>query len=75
MLCLLTGCDNLEYDRTVKKSERCSKLVEKIRAGGKGVWGETNMPAHPGLSPAEAKSIIEYVMQNISIVPLSIVAE
>ncbi len=39
-----------------------TKLVDKIRTGGSGVWGETNMPAHPGLSTAEARSIIDYVM-------------
>ncbi len=39
-----------------------SKLVDKIRAGGTGVWGEANMPAHPGLSADEARSIINYVM-------------
>lgn len=52
-----------------------AKLIEKIRAGGKGVWGETNMPAHPGLSAAEAKSIIDYVMHikstTINATPLS----
>lgn len=42
------------------------KLAEKIRTGGRGVWpdspGEGNMPAHPGLSIEEARSIIQYVM-------------
>ena len=42
------------------------KLAEKIRTGGRGVWpdspGEGNMPAHPGLSIEEARSIINYVM-------------
>ncbi len=52
-----------------------TKLVDKIRGGGKGVWGDTNMPAHPGLSAAEARSIIAYVMNikatTISVLPLS----
>jgi cytochrome c len=39
-----------------------AKLIDKIRGGGNKVWGETNMPAHPGLTPAEARSIIDYVM-------------
>ncbi|TAK11664.1 MAG: PKD domain-containing protein [Acidobacteria bacterium] len=42
------------------------KLAEKIRAGGRGVWpdlpGEGNMPAHPGLSIEETRSIVQYVM-------------
>lgn len=47
-----------------------AKLVEKIRGGGKGVWGESNMPAHPGLSVDEARSIINYVM-NIKATAIS----
>jgi cytochrome c len=39
-----------------------AKLADKIRGGGKGVWGETNMPAHPGLTVAEARSIVDYVL-------------
>lgn len=39
-----------------------TKLIEKIRGGGNKVWGEPNMPAHPGLTTAEARSIIDYVM-------------
>jgi cytochrome c len=42
------------------------KLAEKIRTGGRGVWpdlpGEGTMPAHPGLSIEETRSIIQYVM-------------
>lgn len=52
-----------------------TKLIDKIRGGGTGVWGETNMPAHPGLTTAEARSIIDYVMNiksaAISARPLS----
>lgn len=42
------------------------KLAEKIRTGGRGVWldspGEGNMPAHPGLTIEETRSIVQYVM-------------
>jgi cytochrome c len=42
------------------------KLAEKVRTGGRGVWpdlpGEGNMPAHPGLSIEETRSIIQYIM-------------
>jgi cytochrome c len=37
-------------------------LSRKIIAGGSGVWGEVPMPAHPGLSPAEATTIAQYVL-------------
>jgi cytochrome c len=42
------------------------KLAAKIRAGGTGVWGDGNMPAHPGLSVEEARSILDYVMHVTS---------
>ena len=38
------------------------KLAAKIREGGSGVWGETNMPAHPGLTLHEARSIVQYML-------------
>ncbi len=36
-------------------------LAEKIIRGGGGVWGETAMSAHPGISIGEAKQIVEYI--------------
>ena len=38
------------------------KLAAKIRDGGTGVWGEATMPAHPGLTPHEAQSIVQYLL-------------
>lgn len=37
------------------------KLVQKIRAGGKGVWGDIMMPAHPQLSEREANMMVRYI--------------
>jgi cytochrome c len=37
-------------------------LVNKIINGGGGVWGETVMPAHPGIKPEEAKQIVTYIL-------------
>ena len=36
-------------------------LAKKIISGGSGVWGETAMAAHPGLSVGEAKQLVEYI--------------
>lgn len=36
-------------------------LADKIIKGGSGVWGETAMAAHPGISTSEAKQIVEYI--------------
>ncbi len=37
-------------------------LVNKIRNGGSGVWGEVNMPAHPAMSVADAGTIVNYIL-------------
>lgn len=37
-------------------------LVNKIIKGGGGVWGETAMPAHPDLKPADANKIVNWIL-------------
>ncbi|MBL7857451.1 MAG: ThuA domain-containing protein [Cyclobacteriaceae bacterium] len=37
-------------------------LVTKIINGGGGVWGETNMAAHPQLSVGDATEIVKYIL-------------
>lgn len=37
-------------------------LTNKIIAGGNGVWGETNMPAHPDLKQHEARQIVSWIL-------------
>lgn len=44
-------------DKTAK-----AKLVAKVKAGGKGVWGEIPMPPNPGLKTEDAEKIIEWVL-------------
>ncbi|OOQ61425.1 PQQ-dependent sugar dehydrogenase [Mucilaginibacter pedocola] len=50
-------------------------LPKKIRGGGGGVWGEVNMPAHPAMSLADARTITAYILgsndKNISTLPLA----
>jgi cytochrome c len=50
-------------------------LARKMRAGGGGVWGEVMMPAHPGITLTDAKTIINYILNSkdktISTLPLS----
>jgi cytochrome c len=38
------------------------KLAAKIRDGGSGIWGDATMPAHPGLTLHEARSIVQYLL-------------
>lgn len=48
--------------RYPKNKKSMTHLVNKIINGGSGVWGETSMPAHPSLKPAEAKLIVGFVL-------------
>ena len=38
------------------------KLTKKVIAGGKGVWGDVPMAAHPKLSTEDAAVMIKYIM-------------
>ena len=37
-------------------------LVNKIKNGGSGVWGQIPMPPNPGVSDEDAKTIVEWVL-------------
>lgn len=39
-------------------------LAQKIIKGGVGVWGDHAMSAHPNLSVADAKNIVEYILST-----------
>ncbi len=39
-----------------------AKLVNKIIKGGSGVWGPIPMPAHPNLSKADAKKLVDWIL-------------
>ena len=45
-----------------KDNNTIAYLANKIIKGGSGVWGETNMPAHPGLTEADASKIAGWVV-------------
>ena len=51
------------------------KLVEKIRQGGSGVWGEIMMPANPRLTLNDATTIVKYILsiqdQTLATLPMS----
>jgi len=39
-----------------------ARLARKLKEGGQGAWGQVPMPPNPGLSDAEAKLIVEWVL-------------
>ncbi|WP_026967578.1 PQQ-dependent sugar dehydrogenase [Algoriphagus terrigena] len=58
-------------------AENTKYLIGKIINGGAGVWGEHGMAAHPSLSEADAKRMVDYILSmndeqaNIASLPLS----
>lgn len=43
-------------------ADAAARLAAKIRAGGQGVWGAVPMPPNPGLSHADLKAIVGWVL-------------
>jgi len=39
-----------------------AKLVAKVKAGGKGVWGEIPMPPNPQVKPEDLNKIVAWVL-------------
>lgn len=39
-----------------------TKLANKVKQGGSGVWGAIPMPANPQVSDAEAKQLVTWVL-------------
>ena len=44
------------------KKNAADILAKKIRSGGTGVWGPDVMPPQPQVSPAEARTLAQYVL-------------
>jgi len=39
-----------------------AKLIEKVQKGGVGAWGQVPMPPNPQVNPAEAKTLVAWVL-------------
>lgn len=39
-----------------------AKLVAKVKAGGKGVWGEVPMPPNPGVKDEDIKTLVKWIL-------------
>lgn len=44
------------------QKDAAPKLAEKVIKGGAGVWGPVPMPANASLSPADAKTLVDWVL-------------
>ena len=49
-----------EKYRSDKQAE--TKLFQKVKAGGKGVWGEMPMPPNPHLKDDDIKTLVRWVL-------------
>jgi cytochrome c len=49
-------------DRYAKTEENTKLLIGKIINGGSGVWGEHGMSAHPQLSQADARRMVDFIL-------------
>jgi cytochrome c len=49
-------------NRYKNKPGAVDMLAQKVIKGGSGVWGEHGMSAHPQLSVADARAIVEFIM-------------
>jgi cytochrome c len=39
-----------------------AKLARKVKDGGAGVWGMIPMPAHPSMSDADVRAVVDWVL-------------
>jgi cytochrome c len=44
--------------------ENVTMLVEKVKKGGSGNWGQMPMPPNPMVSDADAKTLVEWVLSQ-----------
>lgn len=41
-----------------------ARLMEKVKKGGSGVWGNVPMPANPQVNDAEARQLTQWVLRQ-----------
>jgi cytochrome c len=44
------------------QSDAAERLAESIRNGSVGKWGDLSMPAHPKLSVADTKKLVDWIL-------------
>ncbi len=51
-------------ERYASDESAIPKLSEKILKGGSGSWGPTPMPAQANVSPAEAETLVKWILSS-----------
>lgn len=49
-------------EKYATEKDAAATLAQSIQYGSKGKWGRIPMPAHPGLSPADLKTLSAWVL-------------
>jgi cytochrome c len=51
-------------ERYAKDEAALAKLSEKVIKGGAGSWGQTPMPPQANLSPADAETLVKWILSQ-----------
>jgi cytochrome c len=51
-------------ERYAKDEAAITKLSEKVIKGGSGSWGQTPMPPQASVSPAEAETLVKWILSQ-----------
>lgn len=51
-------------ERYAKDEAAAKALNEKVIKGGVGNWGQTPMPPQPGVTPAEAETLVKWILSQ-----------
>jgi cytochrome c len=55
----------VEVARRYRKDPKAeTTLIRKIKTGGSGVWGAIPMAGHPGLSQAELRAMVRWILSQ-----------
>ena len=46
------------------QADAVDKLAKKVKAGGAGVWGPVPMPANATISEADAKAVVQWILNG-----------
>jgi cytochrome c len=44
------------------QKDAAAKLVEKVKKGGTGVWGQVPMPPNPAVPDADVKALVKWIL-------------
>lgn len=58
----LVGPSYQEIAERYRKDRAEARLIQKVKAGGKGVWGDIPMPPNAHVKDADIKTIVQWIL-------------